>query len=543
MKSKSTLKIDTRVRSLRKYLEEFEQGVFQVPSFQRDFVWEVPAIIQLFDSIKNKYPIGSIQFWQPKEEAEIWLSEDVQIGPYKLTNPTQVPKPIYILDGLQRLSSLFGSLVNPERIDTKRFELDEELRKEKFRIYYDLDTEEFFALKKNQKKTLNHQVPLYALINTSDFRKFSREVLEKVEDKVKLEQYLDRADKLSNTISDYEIASVDILEASVEEAVEIFWRVNAKGQPISKDWIVNALSNRSDFRLSNEIEDLLGRLKKYNFSEDKRELLINCIFSSFGKFYYDQDSTKLVKESVNEFIKVTRKTIINIEKAVKFLFERCFVLDSKTLPSQFPLIFITQFYNLIEKPNNSQEDEIEKWFWYTTYSNYFTIYNAPSKIRKIFELFRLNLNEDISEIIYNEIDNDSKKLISPKYKLSHFGSVRFCANVLYQLKNANEKIDVDTCLGFESIKLIETENTSLGNMIYKPILVNDPVLNYDNKKHNSLEFLLLDAFRGKHKELFITDDMRDLYAEGKYSEVISKRESLIIESENEFIQFLNLDLE
>jgi uncharacterized protein with ParB-like and HNH nuclease domain len=33
----SELKIDTRIRSLRKYLEEFEQGTFQVPNFQRDF--------------------------------------------------------------------------------------------------------------------------------------------------------------------------------------------------------------------------------------------------------------------------------------------------------------------------------------------------------------------------------------------------------------------------------------------------------------------------------------------------------------------------
>ncbi len=59
---KSTLKIDTRIRSLRSYLDEFEKGAFQVPSFQRDFLWETEDIKQLFDSIKNRYPIGSIQF-------------------------------------------------------------------------------------------------------------------------------------------------------------------------------------------------------------------------------------------------------------------------------------------------------------------------------------------------------------------------------------------------------------------------------------------------------------------------------------------------
>jgi uncharacterized protein with ParB-like and HNH nuclease domain len=56
----SKLKIDTRVRSLKNYLEEFEQGAFQIPSFQRDFLWSQDDIKQLFDSIKNNYPIGSI---------------------------------------------------------------------------------------------------------------------------------------------------------------------------------------------------------------------------------------------------------------------------------------------------------------------------------------------------------------------------------------------------------------------------------------------------------------------------------------------------
>ena len=42
----SKLKIDTRVRSLKNYLEEFEQGAFQIPSFQRDFLWSQDDIKQ-----------------------------------------------------------------------------------------------------------------------------------------------------------------------------------------------------------------------------------------------------------------------------------------------------------------------------------------------------------------------------------------------------------------------------------------------------------------------------------------------------------------
>jgi uncharacterized protein with ParB-like and HNH nuclease domain len=104
---KSKLKIDTRVRSLKAYLEEFELGKIQIPSFQRDFLWSQDQIIQLFDSIKNNYPIGSIQFWKPLENASEWIAKS-SIGPYGIKSVNKPEEPIYILDGFQRLSSLFG---------------------------------------------------------------------------------------------------------------------------------------------------------------------------------------------------------------------------------------------------------------------------------------------------------------------------------------------------------------------------------------------------------------------------------------------------
>mgnify|MGYP000266943448 CR=1 FL=1 len=271
---RTPLKIDTRVRSLRSYLDEFEKGAFQVPSFQREFLWDTEAIKQLFDSIKNRYPIGSIQFWQPAEFGEIWLDNDVKIGPYKIIQPSNEPKPIFILDGLQRLSSLFGCLINPEKYNKNRLNLDEETYNDKFRIYYDLEEQSFEYIRKN-KLPKPYQVPLYILINTSDFRKFARENIEKIGDEYKIELYLDRADEISKIITEYEIASVDILNASVEEAVDIFWRVNKEGIKISKDWIVKTYGFPRYFYLTKKpfggpfcVEIFIQEFKFLNFIQD-----------------------------------------------------------------------------------------------------------------------------------------------------------------------------------------------------------------------------------------------------------------------------------
>ncbi|WP_294333418.1 DUF262 domain-containing protein [uncultured Chryseobacterium sp.] len=531
---KSTLKIDTKVRSLRSYLDEFERGAFQVPSFQRDFLWETEDIKQLFDSIKNRYPIGSIQFWQPAQEGRIWLDDNVKIGPYTITKPSNEPKPIFILDGLQRLSSLFGCLINPNRYNTDRLTFDEISFDEKFRIYYDLEEESFEFIRKNKKPKL-YQVPLYVLINTSDFRKFQRENIDKIGDEKKIDLYLDRADEISKIITEYEIASVDINNANVEEAVEIFWRINKKGIVISKDWIVNALTNDGQFKLKDEMDLLIEGLKKYNFQEVNRDLLFNCIQSSFGKLSFDVDVVSLIKQNKEIFIETTKKTIGSIERAVKFLFEELHVLHPKLLPSNWQLIFVVEFFNIVEDPSPEQSAELKNWFWVTIYANYFTLVASnPSRRQKAFTQFKDYFKGIESEILYNE---DKSNLVSPKYKFSNFSSVRFCANVLFQLKEYY--IDYENCLGFETIKLFQNQKEVLENIIYIPIFENNE---YGIRflKRDDFSFILDKENNAICSKFFINAEMREAYAKGDIKCVLQLRAKMILQREKEFVEQLGL---
>ena len=538
---RTPLKIDTRVRSLRSYLDEFEKGAFQVPSFQREFLWDTEAIKQLFDSIKNRYPIGSIQFWQPAEFGEIWLDNDVKIGPYKIIQPSNEPKPIFILDGLQRLSSLFGCLINPEKYNKNRLNLDEETYNDKFRIYYDLEEQSFEYIRKN-KLPKPYQVPLYILINTSDFRKFARENIEKIGDEYKIELYLDRADEISKIITEYEIASVDILNASVEEAVDIFWRVNKEGIKISKDWIVNALTNESNFKLKDQMDFLLNNLKKYNFDEISRDILFNCIQSSFGKLSFDVDVVSLIKEDRLKFIETTKKTILSIEKAVKFLFEELNVVTHKLLPSNWQLIFIVEFFNIVENPTPLQKEEIKFWFWFTIYSNYFTVYN-PSKRSKAFSQFRNYYLGFETELIYND---EPDKFISPKLKNnSNLGSVRYCAYILFQLnyyKNQKsiDRLNVFGCLGYNKEKLFSYEKETTGNSIYYLEIIDLDNILILHRNEKDLSYLLSKENLNKYSELFINNEMRNEFANGNIKNVINLRNKLILDEEKKFVESLNI---
>jgi len=84
-----------------------------LPSLQREFVWNDRQIIRLFDSILRGYPISSFLFWQPESgTAKQWTSynflEAIRDGGSHSTtaNLNGVTRPVFVLDGQQRLTAL-----------------------------------------------------------------------------------------------------------------------------------------------------------------------------------------------------------------------------------------------------------------------------------------------------------------------------------------------------------------------------------------------------------------------------------------------------
>jgi hypothetical protein len=546
----SKLKIDTRVRSLKNYLEEFEQGAFQIPSFQRDFLWTQDDIKQLFDSIKNNYPIGSILFWKPLENASAWMEES-KIGPYKIViNSSR--EPIYILDGYQRLSSLFGCLTNPKKYNDDNIVLNQAEWKRNFNLYYDLEDEQFVYLR-SSINVFPYQVPVYVFMNSIDFRQYARKNFESINDEKKIELYYDRADEIGQIFTNYQIASVDINYATIEEAVEIFWRVNAKGVIISKDWIVSALTLKDDFRLGTEIDKLLDELRQYNFEGIKRDVIFQCIQSSFGKIYFDYKIEDLVKR--DDFANVAIKTFQSIKKAVKFLYEDLLVLNSKLIPYNAQLIFLTVFFNSFEDENLSENVilKLKRWFWVTSYSNYFTIYSLSNQ-RKAFEKFVESLidNSNADPVFY---DNENIKFGTLDFPSKiGMGSVRAKSLALFMI-NYSKGFDE---ISVNKINSEEIENFEFGYLFSKPQRDNPsenfiPIIEERIvKKDGIIQFRLLTKLRRpqnysslldkERRNLFITSKMVNLY-DGTYESeklVLDLRREDIVKAEKRFVESLDI---
>ena len=99
---------------LSELLNEVRRGNYQLPDFQRGWVWEDERIKKLIASISLSYPIGAAMLLETGGEGSKFKPRTIE--GVELAKPVQPSK--LILDGQQRLTSLFASLMSGKPVKT-----------------------------------------------------------------------------------------------------------------------------------------------------------------------------------------------------------------------------------------------------------------------------------------------------------------------------------------------------------------------------------------------------------------------------------------
>ncbi|WP_351232846.1 DUF262 domain-containing protein [Streptomyces sp. NPDC002133] len=109
-------------RDVRTLISQIAAGEIKLPEIQRGYVWKASQVARLIESLYRGYPAGSLLFWKTGHVAE---TRQAAIGtPQALASVI----PLYLLDGQQRLTSLFRVLTDhPEaqvvfNIETEAFQ-------------------------------------------------------------------------------------------------------------------------------------------------------------------------------------------------------------------------------------------------------------------------------------------------------------------------------------------------------------------------------------------------------------------------------------
>lgn len=112
---------------LKQLLENVDSGALQLPEFQRGWTWDDDRIRNIIASLSQGYPMGALM------QLECGGDVKLKYRPFEGTSVKDVSASFLVLDGQQRLTSLYRSLFSKEVVTTV------DARKQPLERYYYLD--------------------------------------------------------------------------------------------------------------------------------------------------------------------------------------------------------------------------------------------------------------------------------------------------------------------------------------------------------------------------------------------------------------------
>ena len=253
-------------------LENIKNGKYVMPAFQRQYVWNMEQIEKLWDSILLDYPIATFLFWHVDDDNVSWdtyfcnfLSEvsfdsrkqAVSVN-YELSNINVKITDTAVLDGQQRLTSLFLSLLGQAYvkqkyarrttvggtvvklvIESNKHKLtvdEEEYNSKKYDIKFTEKVGKLsptqFEIKeilgsKFQDETTREQAIEAAIVNVpADSKDYARGILNKLYNKIFVEKL---------------IRYTEIQNMNQDDALEMFVRFNSGGKALKKHEITMSI--------------------------------------------------------------------------------------------------------------------------------------------------------------------------------------------------------------------------------------------------------------------------------------------------------------
>ncbi len=234
--------------TIRKLINRITSGDIRIPAFQRDYVWEADQVAFLLDSIYKGFPIGTIILWKTDNR----LKSEKKLGSFILPDPQKDYPVNYVLDGQQRITSLFSV-----------FQTDLEPTNDEFvDVYFDMLAKEdmqeslFLSLTPGEVEEDRH-FPVKTLFDAEKYREatlnLSAENLKKVV-------------SLQDRFKEYLIPNETFESGDRNKVAIVFERINRAGTPLEIFELLTAWSWSDDFDLVEKFKSLQIRIAEHGRS-------------------------------------------------------------------------------------------------------------------------------------------------------------------------------------------------------------------------------------------------------------------------------------
>lgn len=331
-------------------ISEIQKGQIKIPKFQRDFVWSIEKTAKLLDSILKGYPIGTFILWETNER----LNDIKDIGNLKLPPVPDDVKVQYVLDGQQRITSLYAAFLgaNIQKEGEKKI-TNYSL------IYVDLEGD----IEDNDKQLIVSEEPENAYVTLNEVLNFNDNLLE-----IK-ENYTDEQFKLihqySQTFSTYDFSTIVLRKEDIDSAIEVFTRINTGGQTLTLFEIMAAKTydEEQNFDMQDRFQNLLKELEVSKYNTISSSVILNVLGLILSK--NKECKRKVVLQLDKQKIINTWDNVISALKESIDYFRSVYRIPVSTLLPYDSLLvpFSYFFYYQNEKPKGNQIKYLEEFFW------------------------------------------------------------------------------------------------------------------------------------------------------------------------------------
>lgn len=325
-------------------IHDIDKGIIKIPQFQRDFVWSLEQSAKLIDSIIKGYPIGTFILWESQEK----LRSVRNIGGASLPETPPGSMVQYVLDGQQRMTSLYASLKGLQVQRDKKSDDDFS------GIYVDLNAneEETIIITNIEGRNETDVISLRDLLHggISVLAAYPPTMYQK------LEEY-------KNRLNTYRFSTILLRQASIDVATEVFTRLNVGGKSLTvfEIMVAKTYDADQDFDLAEKFEKLINRLEHVDYETISDSTVLQTISILLVGECARKNILKLNKQS---FIDIWDEAIDAIERAVDYFRDYFRIPVSKILPYNALVVpFSYFFYHHPNKPVNEMKKYLDDFFW------------------------------------------------------------------------------------------------------------------------------------------------------------------------------------
>lgn len=346
--------------NIREIINRVSSGDIRIPAFQRGYVWKPDQVAFLLDSLYKGFPIGTIFLWKTDER----LKSERALGQYNLPEPKKDYPVNYVLDGQQRLTSLF-SIFQTDLVP------DENIKIEWLDIFYDFQAdsnlqESYFvalqseAINENPENLIRY-FPVNTMFNSTQYRKATSKLSE---------EQIEILDKVQEKFKEVQIPCQTLETDDRSKVAIVFERINRAGTELNTYQLLTAWSWSEEFDFQDKFDEIFNDVE-FGFTDktEYQDLQLKCCSGVILGEATPASIMSLTGEQIrNNFDKIKN----GVYSAVDFLKKELKVYSIETMPYSAMFVPLVKFFATEKKSghtyNDHQRKEIIKWFWIASFS-------------------------------------------------------------------------------------------------------------------------------------------------------------------------------